>query len=193
MYSRSSPGGAAMTEPRDAQLGDRADRIVASWALAIARRPRFVATMCVTLLVGISLGALRLRVAMSVEDLLLEHDPYRIAYNDLRADFPSDEAILVLVGADDVFAPEILRRLERFHHALESQLPYVQDVESLINARVTRADGDSLTVEGLFDEWPRDAAELAARREAALSSCTTLFSVAATWRAALSEASEERK
>ena len=47
-----------------------------------------------------------------------------------------------------------LERLKTFHDAIENRVPFLEDVESLINARAVYGTQDELIVEDLFEHWP---------------------------------------
>ena len=69
----------------------------------------------------------------------------------------------------DVFSAESLEWLRALHEALETEVPYVDEVRSLVNARDTRGEGDTLVVGELMESWPATDAERAALRDRALS------------------------
>ena len=60
----------------------------------------------------------------------------------------------------NIFDLEFLQRLDGFHKALESELPYVESVDSLINARNTYGVEGELVVEPLIDVLPKTQEEL---------------------------------
>lgn len=105
---------------------------------------------------------------ISFESFLHPDDPVRIEYDSFRDRFGREDAIVVVAETSDVFAPDFLGRLQAFHEdAIE--LPHVSDVTSLLNARDTRADGDTLRVGDLLEGWPLESAALEAARARALA------------------------
>ena len=68
----------------------------------------------------------------------------------------------------DVFSFDFLEKLRAFHRDLEEGIPSLDDVRSLINARVTRGTGNELIVEELLERWPRNQTELAEPRRSLL-------------------------
>jgi predicted RND superfamily exporter protein len=105
---------------------------------------------------------------VSVESYLREGDPTRQVYDEFRHQFGNDENVLLLIQNEDIFSFDFLEKLRAFHHDLEEGIPSLDDVRSLINARVTRGTGDELIVEELLERWPKNETELAAIRERAL-------------------------
>ena len=57
--------------------------------------------------------------------------------------FGSDDAIMVLVESDDVFAPEVLDAIVRLGDRLEMEVPYADKITSLMNLSISKG-----TVEG---------------------------------------------
>ncbi len=111
-----------------------------------------VATLCT------QLG--RIEFETSTEEMFKRDDPVRLTYEDFRERYGRDQAILVAIETDDVFDQVFLERLRALHEELEAELPHLQDVESLINIRSTRGEGDELIVEDLLEEWPQSRADL---------------------------------
>ena len=131
-------------------------------ARIICGRP-LVALALVLLLAALAVSQLpHLRLDTSTEGFLHEDDPTLIAYNDFRREFGRDEVIIMALRPDDVFSLRFLGRLKALHEDLESNVPYLDEVFSLINARSTRGEGDSLIVEDLLGQMPETGGELAA-------------------------------
>jgi len=95
----------------------------------------------------------KLRMDTSFEALLHESDPIRLEYDAFRDQFGRDELIVVAIGSENVFAADFLERLQAIHGDLEAEVPYVERVHSLVNARHTRAEEDVLFVEDLLEDW----------------------------------------
>ncbi|MCH2172031.1 efflux RND transporter permease subunit [Myxococcota bacterium] len=105
----------------------------------------------------------------SVDSFLPDGDPTREIYKAFLEEFGRDDLIIIAVRPSEIFDLDFLAKLRRFHQTLEEEVPHVVEVDSLINARDTRADGDTLLVGDLFEEWPETDAQLEALRERALS------------------------
>ena len=105
----------------------------------------------------------------STEGFLHSNDPMRISYNEFRDQFGRDEKILIAIQTDNIFDIEFLNKLNKLHRELEDNLPYIDDVNSLINARNTRGTIDSLIVDDLFEELPTDKKSLSFKKELTLN------------------------
>ncbi|TDI98792.1 MAG: hypothetical protein E2O73_08565 [Deltaproteobacteria bacterium] len=90
----------------------------------------------------------------SIESFLHEDDPAVLLYNDFRDQFGWDEYIFILLEPREVFDLNFLEELKALHEELETEVPHLDDVTSLLNARSTRGEKDELIVEDLLEEWP---------------------------------------
>jgi len=128
---------------------------------AIVRRP--VVTLLVVALVTLFFGwhARDIRLDSSVETLLNEDDDEKAYYDEIRRLFGSDEIGVVAVLADDVYAPDVLKRIRDLTDAI-AKVDGVAEAVSLTNA----ADPvmDVIQPPPLVPELPRTAAESAALR-----------------------------
>ncbi|MFH2065130.1 MAG: MMPL family transporter [Pseudomonadota bacterium] len=97
----------------------------------------------------------------SSEAMLHEDDPSRMEYDAFRDQFGGANMIIVGVRAPEIFSHEFLTGLKALHHDLEKNLPYVQEVNSLINARNTRGENDVLYVDELLKGWPEKDVDMA--------------------------------
>ncbi|MDH5258904.1 MAG: efflux RND transporter permease subunit, partial [Gammaproteobacteria bacterium] len=67
------------------------------------------------------------------------------------------------------FTQPFLKKLKTLHKELEDNVPYLDEVNSLINARNTRGVGDSLIVEDLFEDWPETQQAMDKKKQLTLS------------------------
>ncbi|MCP4002585.1 MAG: MMPL family transporter [bacterium] len=111
----------------------------------------------------------QLQVDTSSEAFLRDDDPTRVVYAAFREQFGSDQLILVALRPPEVFDPAFLSILHELHRTIEDEVPYVDEVTSLINVRETRGKGDELIVRDLLEDWPLDAEALVEIRKRALA------------------------
>jgi len=97
----------------------------------------------------------KMQVDTSALGLLAKHDPIRLEYNSFIEQFGSDEIVVIAVKPPEIFDEGFLKKLKSFHNDLEAEVPYVKEINSLINARITRGQGDHLIVENLLSGWPQ--------------------------------------
>jgi predicted RND superfamily exporter protein len=131
------------------------------------RWPLLLGTFLVSALVIAQLP--RLTVNNSTDEFLRPRDPIRVVYDDFRRRFGRDERITLAIETDEVFDLDFLSRLGALHEELEEGIPHVDEITSLVNARLTRGEGDELVVEELMEDTPEGPEGLALLRERVLS------------------------
>jgi predicted RND superfamily exporter protein len=140
---------------------DRIELGFERWGHVVFRYRWLTIALMVLATVVFCAGAGRLRFEASTENYLDPKDPARVAYDAFRRQFVNDNTILIILHAEKVFSFDFLEKLKSFHDDLERKIPQLEDVTSLINARVTRGSQDELIVEELLERWPKNEAELA--------------------------------
>lgn len=124
-------------------------------------RHRWIALLLMTILAGIPASQLpRITYDTSTESFLHKDDPTLVAYNEFRRQFGRDEFIIIAIEPKEVFDLAFLKNLNAFHQDLENEVPHVEEIKSMVNARNTRGEGDQLIVEDLLEEWPEDEVAL---------------------------------
>ena len=103
----------------------------------------------------------------AVEVWFVDDDPALLAHRRLIKTFASDEMIVAGIEADDVFAPELLAKIDRATRAIE-KAPHVEKVFSLTNIESITGRDDMLEVGELIAQ-PIDPATLPATRRRALA------------------------
>ncbi|MBI9092855.1 MAG: RND family transporter [Desulfobacterium sp.] len=108
-----------------------------------------------------------LSIDTSTEEMLHREDPARIKYDEFKTQFGDTSLILIMVTPPDIFEPSFIDKLNRFHKALEDEVPYIDEVTSLMNIRSTRGEGDTIHVDGLLKGWPEKSHDLEAIKKIA--------------------------
>ncbi|MCP5040331.1 MAG: MMPL family transporter, partial [bacterium] len=124
------------------------------WGHWIHRRRAIVIGVMLALPLALASQMSEIVMDVSNEAFLHEQDPVRIQYGEFRRQFGMDNMIMIGIRPPEIFEPEFLGQLRALHEAMEEKVPYVDEVISLINARVTRGEDDELIVEELFERWP---------------------------------------
>ena len=138
------------------------------WGALIVHR-RWTA-ICLSFLFTATLvsGLPQIQADFSDDGFLRAGDDTLRVYDAFRARYGRNDRILVGIEAPEIFDLGFLERLRDFHNAVEREVPYLEQVTSLVNARDTRGETDELIVEELLERWPRNAAELAEVKSRAL-------------------------
>ena len=111
----------------------------------------------------------KITIDTSMEGFLHADDPTLVSYNAFRDQFGRDEVIIIAVNPPRIFDAAFLKKLKRFHEDLEENVPYIDDITSLINARNTRGEGNDLIVEDLLENWPQTDSEMETIKRRTLS------------------------
>ena len=102
----------------------------------------------------------KLTIDISTEGFIRKSDPARVDYDAFRDQFGRDELIVVAIRSKEVFEGNFLKKLKELHEDLFENVPYIEDITSLINARNTRGKKDELIVEDLMENWPETTEEI---------------------------------
>ena len=113
-------------------------------------------TILIIFLLVVALGSQlpSLKIDTTTEGFLHKTDPMRVEYDIFRDQFGRDEKLMIAVKTGNIFDLNFLKKLDSFHDALESELPNIKGVDSLINARNTYGIEGELIVEPLIDSPP---------------------------------------
>ena len=121
----------------------------------IIYRNRFKTLALVSVLIAGLLSQLpSIKFDASNEAFFRKGDPILKDYDAFRAQFGREEVIIIGISPPNVFDRGFLEKLAKFHDALEKNVPFVEEVTSLVNVRETRGDGDRLIVDYLLKEIP---------------------------------------
>jgi len=152
----------------------RFEQFFEGWGRFVYRRRWPVLILCILLNVGFGIQLPKITTDNSHESLLREDDPAGELYKEFRRQFGQDSLVMVAITPPEVFDFTFLEKLRSFHEEVETQLPHVADVTSLINARQTRGEGDTLIVEDLLETWPQNETELTDLKRKVLSNSSYL-------------------
>jgi predicted RND superfamily exporter protein len=94
------------------------------------------------------------------ESFFHDDDPTLLAYNEFRDTFGQDDTFIIALKPQNGLTPEVMQSLFSLHRELESSVPYLDEVYSLVNARIVRAEGDTLIVEELMQAPPQTDTKL---------------------------------
>lgn len=107
---------------------------------------------------------------VSEDDFLSRDDLIRQQTERFERLFGNNDRVAVLVEAEDVFAPEVLRAIEAIGDELLAKVPYAERVSSLITADIAIGDDEGIRVGNPFaDGIPDNADDIAAAKKLILS------------------------
>ncbi|MEW6602448.1 MAG: Fis family transcriptional regulator, partial [Nitrospirota bacterium] len=131
-----------------------------NFGLLISRRPWLFLLCSVLAVAAMTFQLPNIRMDTSAEGLLHKQDPSLKTYEAFREQFGRDQMVIIGLNPPEVFNSQFLGKLRDFHNALEQEVPYMDEVTSLINAEHMHGEGDDLIVEDLLESWPQTAAEM---------------------------------
>ncbi|MDH5728180.1 MAG: MMPL family transporter, partial [Gammaproteobacteria bacterium] len=111
----------------------------------------------------------KLTIDTSPQAFFHPDDPILLHYDQFLDQFERDEVAVIAIETDNVIAQEFLQLLSRLHEDLENNVPYVDEVISLINTTSIKGKADELIVEDLLEHWPQNKIELDRLRQDILS------------------------
>ncbi len=145
----------------------RIDSLFASQTRAIIkfRFPILILILAMALILASQVR--HLTIDTSNEGLLHPDDAILKTYNEFRDQFGRDDLLVMAVksGEKGIFNLPFLKKLQQFHEQLEERVPHISEINSLVNARNTRGEGDTLLVDDLLANFPQNDQELATLQE----------------------------
>ncbi|WP_457575497.1 efflux RND transporter permease subunit [Desulfomarina sp.] len=143
----------------------RIENLFASWTRLLIRfkYPAVILVLLPTIYISSQIRFLTMDT--SNEGLLHPGDPILTLYNSFRDQFGRDDLLVLAIKSDKIFTLDFLRKLRKLHNRLEAEVPHLNDITSLINARDTRGEGDTLLVDDLLADFPENEADLAALKK----------------------------
>ncbi|MBI2531752.1 MAG: hypothetical protein HYW03_05965, partial [Deltaproteobacteria bacterium] len=110
----------------------------------------------------------RLEIDASAEGLMVEKDPARLYYEEIKKKFGGDSLTVIVIKSQNVFTRDVLASIKRLSDALRAT-PGVSRVESLTTVNNIKGEGDFLNTDPLVGaEVPQDPAALQKIRSDAL-------------------------
>ena len=117
--------------------------------------------LLVLFIAGLASNLGRLTADVTTEGFLHKNDPALLAYEAFKDQFGTDDRIIIAIRSETIFSTGFLTKLKHLHDELESGVPYLDDITSLINVRDTFGQGDTLRVEDLCEPFPENPEDVA--------------------------------
>ena len=141
----------------------RIEALLENWGHFVYRRAWWILVLALAMTAGTATQLKHFYIDASLEGFFHQDDPVRVIYDEFREQYGRDTFILISLEPNTpIFEREFLETLRDLHARLENEVPLVVEVTSLVNARITRGEGDELVVGELMEDWPEDDAALRA-------------------------------
>jgi uncharacterized protein len=150
-------------------IRDRIEAGFEAFGAAVCRRAWLVIALLALVVGGLAAQGSRVVMDTSPEGMLHGTDPARLAYDALRREFEGDSPIVVGVRAPATFDDAFLARLGALHGDLERDVPHLENVTSLVNARYTRGEDEAFVVGDLVPDWRAGGGDARSLRRFALA------------------------
>ena len=139
----------------------RIEALLENWGHFVYRRAWWILVLALAMTAGTATQLKHFYIDASLEGFFHQDDPVRVIYDEFREQYGRDTFILISLEPNTpIFEREFLETLRDLHERLENEVPLVVEVTSLVNARITRGEGDELVVGELMEDWPEDDAAL---------------------------------
>lgn len=126
-------------------------------------------TVMLALFVALTFHLDRLTFDSSTESFFHSDDPAMARYDRFRDQFGRDDIIIVAVKPDNLFDISTLKKITALHRDIEENVPYIDDMTSMVNIRHIQGKENELIVEDLLAEIPATTREMADLKTRVLS------------------------
>ena len=117
----------------------------------LAWRWMIIAILIVLNILG-GIGIPRIKTDSSSDRWFLDDDPLLVATDEFEAVFGNNEYAAILVEADDVFAPDILRMIRELGEELDEQIPIADGILSLTDFEFIHGTEEGIDITDLVPE-----------------------------------------
>jgi len=138
-----------------------------SFGKLIASKPLYFLLLSIVVVIPIVLNLSKIKIDTTIESFLHKDDKALIDYNNFKHQFGKDDKIVVSIESKDVFSEKTLSKLQKLHKELESNTPFLDQIDSLVNVRDTKGINDELIVDDFLAKFPQTTEEREALRNRA--------------------------
>jgi len=143
--------------------------IFESFANYVCRNKMWIIILTLVTAAGMIYQVPNLKFNGSIEGFLKVGDPDLQAYNEFRHQFGEDGQVIIAIHSPNIFSLHFLKKLKALHEDLEKEVPFMEEITSMVNARNVRGSEGVFIVENLLAEWPQDEKALDALKQRVLS------------------------
>ncbi|MES2674924.1 MAG: MMPL family transporter [Pseudomonadota bacterium] len=134
----------------------RLEQILFTFALIVIKRPWLSLWTAIGLVLALTIGMTRMYIDVTNESMFRPNDTSLKDYKAFQAQFGRDDAALAIIEAPSVFTKDFFTKLEKYHHDIENNVPYLDKVTSLYNVTSVSAQDDSVLIDQMRKVWPVD-------------------------------------
>ena len=135
----------------------------------IKHRVWFIVAIALISVLGLA-GLSKLKMEDNQDSWFSDADQIKINQDHFEDIFGNEDAVMVLVQADDVFDPEVLDAIDRLGKRLENEVPFADSITSLMDLSVSKGTEDGFEIINPFEDGiPTDSKELAEKKDFIMS------------------------
>ena len=118
-----------------------------------------------------AMGLKKFRATSTTEDAFVNVNAYMKEHEDrFKELFGSNDTVVLLIEADDVFKPEVLKMIKEIGNELLEKVPYADSVTSIANLDISVGTEEGIEVKNPFEDGiPENTAELKKAKDFILS------------------------
>ena len=139
------------------------------WTRVFYRHPLITLLVLLTITGSLLVEMRHLTFDTSSESLLHKNDPHRLEYDRFRQMFGQDRSIILAVSSKNIFKEDFLKKLKALEREIETTVPYLKKVDSLITARSISGKNGTLHVGELLESWPKQPMDMKMLRRRVMS------------------------
>ncbi len=124
------------------------------WAALSYDYARLTLFFSLVVLAGLISQIPKVKFDMSTEAMLHKTDPARVNYDQFKQEFGREDSIILTFPISDPIDQKALDTLDQLHTLIEEQVPHIDKITSLLNARYTYGEDDEMIVEELLEGFP---------------------------------------
>lgn len=148
---------------------EKINKLFEAFGAMIIKFRFLIVIVCLAITGGMFSQLQNLKMDMSRESFLYKDDPMRVMHDKFVEQYGNDRFVVIGIESESIFSDAFLSRLKALHEELEKEVPWVDEVTSLINARDTHGTANALVVGELLEDWPKQQSEFLEIRDRAIN------------------------
>ena len=134
----------------------RFEQILVAFAHIVIKRPWASVWVTIGLVLLLTTGMARMYIDVTNESMFRESDTSLQDYKAFQTQFGRDDAALAIIETPNIFTKDFFTRLEKYHHEIEQNVPYLDKVTSLYNVTSVSSQEDTVLIDQMRKVWPAD-------------------------------------
>lgn len=138
--------------------------LLEKYAHFLFRRKYWILSLTVFISIFFAWYAARVKIINALENMLPEHDPELVKFQQFNKDYDGDFILMIAIEADEIFTIPMLETIQSITNEFD-KLPHVDQLYSLTNVEELTSENDELQFRKLIPEIPTNPEDLARLKE----------------------------